>query len=201
MDATRLVVIKVGGSLLGWDEFPARMNAYLESCRAERLVLVIGGGKAADFVRELDSLYRIGEKRSHGLALRALDLTAWIVAALVPGLVVVERPEELTQVWDSGLVPVLAPRWFTETLDRRTGSPLVESWEVTTDSIAARLAHDLRAGELRLLKSTGPGNARSRAQAAAIGLVDPAFPEVSASIPRLTLVNLRESPPTTNVLE
>jgi aspartokinase-like uncharacterized kinase len=197
----RPVVIKVGGSLLGWKEFPARLTRYLEPLRSERLVLVVGGGRAADFVRALDSEHGIGEKRSHGLALRALDLTAEVLAALVPGLAVVERTDDLTRVRERGLIPVLAPRWFVENVDRVSREPLAESWAVSTDSIAARLAVSRGAVELRLVKSAAPLGLLNRRQAADAGFVDPAFPAVSAAIGRVSVVNLRDDPPTTHRLD
>lgn len=187
--------------MLGWAEFPARLRAYLDGAGAGPFVLVVGGGRAADFVRELDSVHGIGDKRSHGLALRALDLTAQVVAALVPGLAVVDRIDELSGVWERGRVPVLAPRWYLENLDGRSARPLAESWEVSTDSIAARLAVYLGADELRLLKSVGPGEVRCRAELARVGLIDPAFPTVSAPLNRLCVVNLRDDPPTTYELD
>ena len=201
MSTTPTVVVKVGGSLLGWEEFPARLRDYLDRLGSERIVIVVGGGRAADFIRELDSVHAIGEKRSHGLALRALDLTAHVVAALVPGLAVVERSDELPGAWECGVVPVLSPRWFVENVDRHSTAPLPESWAVTTDSIAARAAVYLGAGELRLLKSVGPGELSSRSEAADAGYVDPAFAEVSAPLGRLTIVNLRGNPPTTHHMD
>ena len=50
---------------------------------------------------------------------------------------------------------MFAPRWFLENIDRVSARPLAESWEVTTDSIAARVAVSLGADELRLLKARG----------------------------------------------
>lgn len=201
MGTSGCVVVKVGGSLLGWPGFPGRLAGYLDATRHERLVLIVGGGRAADFVRELDSAHGIGENRAHGLALRALDLTAHAAAALVPGLAVVERPDGLAGVWGTGGVPVLAPRWFLEAVDRHAAAPLAESWEVTTDSIAARVAEALGAVELRLMKSRGLDGLRGRAGAARAGLVDPAFPAASAGCGRVAVVNLRADPPTTESLE
>ena len=73
MSGNRIVVIKVGGSLILWKEFPRRLRSYFNDVRAEavRPVLIVGGGRVANFVRELDSVHLIGEERSHGLALRA----------------------------------------------------------------------------------------------------------------------------------
>jgi 5-(aminomethyl)-3-furanmethanol phosphate kinase len=195
------VVIKVGGSLLGWPEFPDRLRAYLDDNPREKPVLVVGGGGAADLVRDLDRLHAIGEKRSHGLALRALDLTAHVVAALVGGLVVVERLEALEMVWRQGRIPVLAPRWFLENVDQMADDPLGETWEVTTDSIAACVAGALQADELQLLKSAGLEGISSRIGAARAGYVDPMFPAASKAIARVAVVNLRANPPTCEPLD
>jgi aspartokinase-like uncharacterized kinase len=191
----RTVVIKVGGSLLGWPGFPGRLEGFLGAVASRRVALVVGGGAAADLVRQLDATHSLGEARSHALALRALDLTAHLAASLVPGLQVVERPAELGAVWRDGRTPVLAPRWFLENVDRYAEDPLPETWECTTDSIAARVARAIGASELVLLKSTSPGRVTSRTEAARLGLVDPRFPEASAWLDEVSVVNLRESPP------
>jgi aspartokinase-like uncharacterized kinase len=82
------VVIKVGGSLLDWPGLPARLAEVLAG-QTRRVVLIVGGGRAVDWVRDLDRWHGLGEERAHALALRALDLTAHLLAALVPGLEVV----------------------------------------------------------------------------------------------------------------
>ena len=201
METPRLVVVKVGGSLLDWEGLPGALRSYLDGLNTERVLLVVGGGKAADFLRELDSLHGIGEKRAHELALRMLGVTAHLVAALIPGVEVVERIEELADVWERRLVPALAPRRLLEHDDRRTADPLPECWNVTTDSIAARAAVLIGARSLRLLKSVSVGGPLGRTEAARRGLVDGYFPLAAASLERVSMVNLRRSPPTVDDLE
>jgi aspartokinase-like uncharacterized kinase len=187
------VVIKVGGSLLDWPEFPARLRAYLGPPRPGP-VLVVGGGKTVDVLRALDSAHGIGENQAHALALRALDLTAAIVAALAPRLFVVERPEDVARAWEQGRTPVLAPRWFMEHIDRTGPDPLPETWATTSDSIAARVARHLAAESLVLLKSTAPDGDLDRESAARLGLVDPVFPRASRGLGRVHLIDLRADP-------
>ena len=69
--------------------------------------------------------------------------------------------------------------------------PLPHSWDVTSDSIAARLAVLAGADELVLLKSGLPAGSLTLAQAAETGYVDRYFPVAAAGVPRVRCVNLR----------
>ena len=51
------------------------------------MVLIAGGGPAADVVRVLDRIHGLGDETAHRLALHAMDLTAIILAELLPGTV------------------------------------------------------------------------------------------------------------------
>jgi 5-(aminomethyl)-3-furanmethanol phosphate kinase len=198
---SRIVVVKVGGSLLDWPNLPDALSAYIDSLRPDRVALIVGGGAVVDLLRGLDSVHAIGEKRAHVLALRALELTARLAETLVPGLQVVERPEQVSKAWESRLVPVLSPWWWMANVDRQASDPLPEEWGTTTDSIAARIARDLPADALVLLKSHWPGGTSlERSDASRSGFVDPFFPSASAWLDRVAVINLRSSPPETGVL-
>jgi aspartokinase-like uncharacterized kinase len=187
-----LLVAKVGGSLLDWSGLPGALTAFLDRHRDRRLVLVVGGGETVDAIRSLDQIHSLGEHASHHLAIRAMDVTAHCLAAIVPGLVVVEAIADLPPVWSGPPIPVFAPRRFLDREDRDAADPLPHSWAVTSDSIAARLAVRLGADSLTLLKSTSPPTPIDRAGAAALGLVDPTFPAVSRPLARVSLLNLRD---------
>ena len=182
-----LVVVKVGGSLLGWPPLPARLGEYLEARAGDRIVVVVGGGPAADWIRDLDRLHGLGPGRSHALALRSLDLSAHVLSALLPTLAVVDSIASFGAIWEAGRLPLLAPRRFADGDD-----PLPHSWDVTTDTIAARLAARLGASELALLKSAPLPEGANPVEAARLGLVDRAFPEASKLLEVVTYVNLRE---------
>ncbi|MDR3637463.1 MAG: uridylate kinase [Isosphaeraceae bacterium] len=184
-------VIKVGGSLLDWPELPARLSYYLKERAAERLVIVAGGGAAADVVRGLDRVHGLGEERAHDLALRALDFTAHVLASAVTGLDAVDDEAELSRVWGLARTPVFAPRRLLESDEKRSGRALPHTWDVTTDSIAAYVAQRLGAPELVLLKSAPLPRAGSAESAARAGLVDAHFPAVAQHVERVFLLNLR----------
>ncbi len=186
------VVIKVGGSLLGWPELPKRLGTFLEQRADARQVLIVGGGPVADIIRAVDRTHALGEEHAHWLAIRGLDLTAHVLAALVPRLEVVETTAQLAGCSARNHHPVLAPRRFLEEDDARP-DPLPHRWEVTSDSIGARLAGRLGASELVLLKSAPLPPGADLLAAARLGLVDPLFPEISAGLERVLYVNLREA--------
>jgi aspartokinase-like uncharacterized kinase len=188
----RAVVVKVGGSLLSWKGLRGRLGEWLASSdsRGRRLVLIAGGGPVVDALRLLDQTHALGEETSHRLALRAMDVTAHALAALLDRTRVIEHVEEAADAWDEGIRPILAPRRFLETVDEQGVDPLPLSWATTSDSIAARVAAHLGAG-LVLLKS-GPTAARTREDAAVEGHVDPVFPTACAGLAWVESVNLRD---------
>jgi len=184
-------VVKVGGSLLDWPGLAAGLAGYLGARRGDRLVLVVGGGRFADALRDLDARQGLGEARSHALALRVLDVTARALAAIAPGLVVVEEVADLPPAWASGRVPILAPRRFLDADDRSPG-PLPHTWATTTDAIAARLAARLGARELALLKAAPLPEGTDLIEAARLGLVDPETPAAAAGLAVVTYRDLRD---------
>lgn len=197
---SRPVVLKLGGSLLDWPELPTTLTSYLRSRRSERLVIVGGGGSVTDVIRALDQTHSLGQECSHALALQSLDLTAYLFAAILPELVVVDRVESLDAVWAESRVPILAPRRFLDEVDACSAEPIPHTWEATSDSIAARVAESLQSAELVLLKSAPLAYGIDRREAAQLGLVDPLFPHASRLVARVTYLNLRESPPNPIVL-
>ena len=77
-----------------------------------------------------------------------------------------------------------------------TVASLPRTWDVTSDSIAARLAEFVSADELVLLKSTLPLEAAEQHDRSDCGIVDRYFRIASARVRKVRLVNLRahESP-------
>jgi aspartokinase-like uncharacterized kinase len=122
-----LTVVKVGGGI-GDDALPG-VCAALSHRRS--LLVVPGGGRFADAVREADRRHGLHAHTSHRMAILAMEQFGWLLSDLIVG------------------VPVLLP----------AGLPLDElpaSWAVTSDSIAAWVAHRVGADRLVLVKA-GPG--------------------------------------------
>lgn len=188
-------VIKVGGSLYDAPDLAARLGRWLEPFLRQRvpLLLVPGGGPTADVVRRFDRDHRLGEEAAHWLALRALALNAHFLAALLPRSAVA-RPDDCPRLWRQGVLPVLDGHAFAREDEGRPGR-LPHAWEVTSDSLAVRVADVLGAGRLVLLKSAPPPAGTDWAEAARRGFVDAYFAEALArratAFP-VEAVNLRE---------
>ena len=188
------LVVKLGGSLIDWPGWPARLLAYLATRPGYHVVLIVGGGRFTDVLRNIDRIHALGEERSHALALRVLDTTAQLAAALLPGARVVTRLSDLACARNLDRLDVFAPRLFLVQEDRESSDPLPHTWATTTDSIAARAAVRLGAAELILLKSCPlPPAVRTWDEAAALGLVDPEFPRAAEKIPQVRFVHLEKS--------
>ena len=84
VEASRVIlVVKVGGSLLNLPDLRARLGAFLATLPLASVVLLPGGGRAADVVRDLDHCHELGDERAHWLALAALGLNAHFLEAII----------------------------------------------------------------------------------------------------------------------
>jgi aspartokinase-like uncharacterized kinase len=192
------IVVKVGGSLYAWPDLAARLADWFRPFVREGtpLLLVPGGGPTADVIRRFDRDHRLGEEAAHWLALRALTLNAHVLAALLPGAVVVKTLEGAARLAAPGVLTVLNPHAFAQADEQRPGR-LPHTWAVTSDSLAARVADVAGARRLVLLKSVTIPAGMDWAEAGRRGLVDEAFARVLAG--RRTpfdvlAVNLRDGP-------
>jgi aspartokinase-like uncharacterized kinase len=180
------VVVKVGGSLFDWLELGCRLRAWLDhysvlgtqySVLSTPMLLVPGGGASTDAVRVFDRTHSLGEETAHWLALQALTLNAHFLAALLPGAVVIQRPAHCSTTWQHGMFPVLDPYAFAVADEGRPGC-LPHVWDVTSDSIAVRVADVLAAQQLVLLKSITIPAGIGWSEAGRRGFVDSYFAEV-----------------------
>src|SRR5262249_48022737 len=195
------LVVKVGGSLFDLPDLGPRLRGWLEQHAPREILLVPGGGPAAELIRNLDRTHALGEEVAHWLALRAMAINAALLAALVPRSCVIDGPDLAELVWDQGRVPVLDAFAFCED-DESNDDHLPHTWAVTSDSVAARAAVVIKAAELVLLKSLlppplpscerGPGGEGEAAAWAASGYVDEWLPRVLAGTDvRLRAADLR----------
>jgi aspartokinase-like uncharacterized kinase len=181
------VIVKVGGSLFDLPDLRLRLRRWLDGLSTRNVVLVPGGGALADAVRELDRCHGLGEEQAHWLALQTLRTTAHFLAALVPGVAVVTHLDAITDAWAKGTVPVLDLEAFA----RQDEESLPHRWDVTSDSLAARVAVVTEARELILLKSVSLPEGMGWSEAGQRGLVDPYFARAAEAPLKVRFVNFR----------
>lgn len=165
-----LWVVKIGGSLAHGAE---TVRPWLSAVRAGRgrVVVVPGGGPFADAVRASQPVLGFDDHAAHRMALLAMEQYGIALAAMAEGFVSAATPADLVALTARGCVPVWAP------VTMALGAPdIPESWDVTSDSLAAWLARLLGASRLVLVKSAPrPGGGMPLAAAIRAGLVDRAF--------------------------
>lgn len=134
-----MVVIKVGGSLLGL----AELERFLTNIKYKQfpIVLLPGGGKFADVVRQEQKQHGFSDKTSHKMAIHAMQQYAELLHEL-SGLPFYIPSVKLTS-------PVIFPP--AQLLSYKWNTP--ENWTVTSDSLAILLAIELKADRCMLLKA------------------------------------------------
>ena len=208
-------VVKLGGSLLTWPEWPAAFRRWSAMQPERRTVLIAGGGGAAETVRDWDRAHSLDQSDAHWLAIEAMSLTAQLAARLLPEAALTGDwcvldspgwPELNVGVPPLGGSPsataktpapllIFDPRLFLQQIEQTAGgTPLPHNWDATSDSIAARIAELLGSNELVLLKSCLPAAEMTMlGDAANAGYVDRCFPEFASKLPLVRVVNLRDS--------
>jgi len=140
-------VVKVGGSL---SEEPERLIALCAklSRLAENyeLVVVPGGGRFADAVRDSDKRFNLSNGVSHRMAILGMDQFGLLLAQITPNSCATYSLDDTKQLSETEVVPILLPSRLMFKED-----PLKNSWEVTSDSIAAYVASRLQAAKLVLV--------------------------------------------------
>lgn len=187
MAELRRRVVKLGGSLLECADLVERWNAWLDRQPPMQALLVVGGGGLVDVVGELQQLHpQITDKGAHWLAVRAMQLNAEMIVGLLPGAEYVADASSFANRPRTPGLFVIDP-WSFMQADSQGASPLAATWDVSSDSIAARVAVVVDAEELVLLKSALPTDVRNLGD-----FVDAAFAETSRNLQRIRFVNLRD---------
>jgi aspartokinase-like uncharacterized kinase len=180
-------IVKIGGSLFDLPDLAPRVDAVLGAAPA---LIVPGGGPIVDAIRALDQVHQLGEEACHWLAIQAMSVNAQFLSRLLSTSNLLPR---LPGPDDPGNRFIVDPLPFFRDDDRRAGR-FPHGWDVTSDSLAVRIAIRAAASELLLLKSVS-WQSDDWSAAARAGVVDRYFPnalQLAAGL-RVRLVNLRGS--------
>jgi 5-(aminomethyl)-3-furanmethanol phosphate kinase len=164
-----MIVVKLGGSLAkartlhGWLKALARGKG--------RAIVVPGGGAFADTVRAEQDRLHLSDRAAHRMAILAMEQYALALRDICAEMTACASESDINDALARGSVPV----WLPATM-ALADLEIPESWDVTSDSLAAWLARRLGAGRLILVKSTAAPRPLDPAVLAERGLVDRLFP-------------------------
>jgi aspartokinase-like uncharacterized kinase len=140
-------VIKIGGSLA---EDPVSLKTLCQElsilAKTHRFLIIPGGGKFADIVREFDQIFSLLNTIAHKMAILAMDQFGLLLSNITPNSYVCYTLEKAKKLSSTGIVPILLPSRLMFHKD-----PLEHSWDVTSDSIAAYIADILHVKKLILV--------------------------------------------------
>ncbi len=172
--ARSLAVIKIGGSLCGDPKLGLWLDAI--SSLTSPVIIVPGGGPFADAVRQTQFRMGFSDKAAHHMALLAMAQNAQALCDLNARLTLCEMEDDFEEAWVRRLIPVWSPYGLV-----RHREDIPQSWDMTSDSLAAWLAGEFGARFVLLVKSAAPTQAGVLAHdVAASGVVDPLFPKYLA---------------------
>ncbi|HZZ74264.1 MAG TPA: hypothetical protein VFE24_18655 [Pirellulales bacterium] len=195
----RIRVCKFGGSLLTHPAAIERMGRWLAAQPSARTVVLVGGGNAVESLRQQSARGELCDDSAHWRAVAAMGEHARLLQAQIPAGLLARSLAEIAFVPpELGSAESLPAELFffdpTATLhneDRRfSAGPLPSTWDVTSDSIAARIAQLLRAAELVLWKSCDLPAGSSLCRWSDGGFVDRYFPQAAAGLRAIRSVNL-----------
>jgi dihydroneopterin aldolase len=171
----RPTVIKLGGSfalsadLRDW-------IAAIAGC-AGRAVIVPGGGPFADVVRAAQAQMGFDDRAAHRMGLLAMEQYGCAIKSLHEALSLADSLDLIRR----GLADDMVPVWLPTQMALRAAD-IPQSWDVTSDSLAAWLAGEIGAERLVLIKHVEPAHGTAHVvDLAARDIVDRAFANFHAA--------------------
>lgn len=142
------IVIKIGGSFIKVDNIELLKNIIevIEDTVFEekniKMIIVNGGGRAADLVRKFDSVSKLKAKNAHFAAISAVELNAYLISDFFKEFSFFSQNISLPN-----RINIFLPLLYYKNFD-----PLPNSWHVTSDTMALETAERISADKLILLK-------------------------------------------------
>src|SRR5580658_6617141 len=145
MHSVAPVVVKLGGSFAFSEQLRNWIEA-LAACGGE-VVIVPGGGPFADAVRLAQTRMGFDDRAAHQMALLAMEQYGRALASFNSALSPADSVGAIRQHLDADRVPVWMPSPMVLGADE-----VAQSWDVTSDSLAAWLAARIGADRVFLIK-------------------------------------------------
>lgn len=130
------VVLKIGGSLIEQaEDLLKAVTEHIASTGSKvKIVVVPGGGIFANGIREASRAHSIGDEAAHWMAVAAMEQYAYLLMDK-SGVPLIDDTDDVPEG-----ISILLPYQLLKTTDE-----LEHSWDVTSDTIAAWVAHRINA--------------------------------------------------------
>jgi aspartokinase-like uncharacterized kinase len=194
----RVRVIKLGGSLLTMSNLKQKFQKWWRENPHPLTLIIVGGGPAVDAVRQVHLANPLSDEFAHWVCIDLLQHTARIAHQILGNVDLIETMDDLQQSFSDSNVnsttPIIAVVQVSTCFNREyPNMGLPESWDVTSDSLAAALSKMVAAEELVVMKSCDAPNDGSDLESLAdLGFVDPFFPGLAEDIDQVRFVNLQK---------
>jgi aspartokinase-like uncharacterized kinase len=191
-------VVKLGGSLLTLPDLAARLHDVVRLLHPLKVLIVVGGGAAADEIRRLDGICGLSATQAHWDAIAAMTLNANALSRVCGSLPVVSSRVAAAAAWRQHDAVLLNTNVFLREEHAQHARSLPESWNVSSDSIAAFVALHWPTEQLVFCKSCDlmSPNIGHLCQE---GLLDQWFPNLASLLQhtgvQLRWLNLRDALP------
>jgi aspartokinase-like uncharacterized kinase len=163
-----MIVIKLGGSLAETGTLLHCLDTIDRRYQNTAVVIVPGGGGFAEQVRLAQHHWQFDDKTAHHMAVLAMQQMALLLKGLknqftiAHSIVEIQKYGQRISIWSPDITEL-------------DNAGIKASWDITSDSLAAWLAHKLTATELILIKSAAINPALSLSELAGLNIVDKAF--------------------------
>lgn len=140
-------VIKLGGSLVK-DQSIASCLQKVADKYPTGAVVVPGGGLFADLVRQSQEQWGFNDIIAHHMAILAMQQMALLFSGLAQKFVIAQSINDIKKHLDQGQNVIWSPA-----IESLNNAHIAASWSITSDSLAAWLAQQLKAEELIVIKA------------------------------------------------
>ena len=149
MVLSKSAIFKLGGSIF-------QNNNYLENTITQllslftngildKVVIITGGGALADFIRRADEEINLGDDLSHWIAIFSMDYNVSLIHLKYPNISITNDLEQIKN--QDRIITFFLPYEYIRKINS-----LSHSWNITSDSIALFLAHNLELRNCSLIK-------------------------------------------------
>jgi 5-(aminomethyl)-3-furanmethanol phosphate kinase len=150
MTKNRCALFKIGGKILDnktlLENTISQITNLYVTYSLDKIIVVPGGGTLANFIRFLDLNMNIGDEMSHWMAIQAMNFNGQELATRYKQIEVFEKIEDIRN--REQIFAIFLPFNYLKNNDL-----LPHNWQVTSDSIALYLAHELNFERVFLIKN------------------------------------------------